>query len=408
MKTLIFLCNDNSEIDIRDDIQDAKREITAGEFYYTTWSCGNNTKIEVGDKAYFKRTGSKPHGFFAAGKVVPALKEYQLKKQNEYKNLSEAYLNSFYGNSFMVVVQIDSVVDFDQPLEQERLRCMPQFRGANFTFMQGGCKFDERFCESLDSAWEDHSMPLSRRGYGKRLVDIFCDKGKKHKDEMNYQDAIEAYNQALDIQPGYSKAVNALRVCERLLHNQNTRKISEIKEIKPDNTSEESESSNISDSSNESETIQATSIAQLQKEGEQKQETTSLGAGFGNYQKNKEVEKAAIDFVQKQYDGWDIQSFERDKIGYDLTCTKDSIVKNVEVKGVSGGEPAFIITANEIEQANKNPNFVLWVVTSALNSPKGYCWTGCEMLSQFELKPIQYMARLRPIFRVEKERGCYV
>jgi hypothetical protein len=64
--------------------------------------------------------------------------------------------------------------------------------------------------------------------------------------------------------------------------------------------------------------------------------------------------------------------------------------------------------ANEVEQANKNPNFVLWVVTSALNSPKGYCWTGCEMLSQFELKPIQYMARLRPIFRVEKERGCYV
>ncbi|MEH1766080.1 hypothetical protein [Nostoc sp.] len=90
MKTLIFLCNDNSEIDIRDDIKEAKEEITAGEFYYTTWSCGNNTRIEVGDKAYFKRTGSRPHGFFAAGKVVAALDEWQLRKQNNYNHLSEA------------------------------------------------------------------------------------------------------------------------------------------------------------------------------------------------------------------------------------------------------------------------------------------------------------------------------
>ncbi|NEU80688.1 DUF3883 domain-containing protein [Nostoc sp. UIC 10630] len=401
MKTLIFLCNENSEIDIRDDIKDAKQEITAGEFYYTTWSCGNNTRIEVGDKAYFKRTGSRPHGFFAAGKVVAALKEYQLKTQNEYKNLSEAYLNSFYGNSFMVVVQIDSVVDFDQPLEQEKLRYMPQFRGANFTFMQGGCKFDERFCESLDSAWENHSMPLSRQGYGKRLVDIFCDKGKKHKDERNYQDAIKAYNQALDIQPGYSKAINALNLCESLLNRQNTKVISTVEEIKPDNISQESESSNTLKPSNEVEIIENISIVSIPEKKENEEEADLLGAGFGNYQKNKEVEKAAIDFVQKQYHGWNIQSVERDNLGYDLICTKDSIVKNIEVKGVSGREPAFIITANEVEQAKKNPNFVLWVVTSALNSPKGHCWTGCEMLSQFELKPIQYMARQRPIFKVE-------
>ena len=137
MKTLIFLCNDIFEKNIRDDIKNAKQEITAGNFYYTTWSCGNNTKIEVGDKAYLKRTGSKTHGFFAAGKVVAALKKYQLKTQNEYKNLSEAYLNIFYRNSsmvrncFMVDVQIESVVDFDLPLEQEKLKYMPQFRGAN-------------------------------------------------------------------------------------------------------------------------------------------------------------------------------------------------------------------------------------------------------------------------------------
>jgi tetratricopeptide (TPR) repeat protein len=300
-----------------------------------------------------------------------------------------------------VILQIDSVVDFDQPLEQEKLRCMPQFKGANFIFMQGGCKFDERFCESLDSAWEDHSMPLSRRGYGKRLVDIFCDKGKAHKDERNYQDAIEAYNQALDIQPGYSKAINALNLCESLLNRQNTKVISTVEEIKPDNISQESESSNTLEPSNEVEIIENISIVSIPEKKENEEEADFLGAGFGSSPKNKEVEKAAIDFVMKQYDGWNIQSVEKDKKGYDLICTKSSIVKNVEVKGVSGKEPAFIITANEVEQANKNPNFVLWVVTSALNSPKGHCWTGCEMLSQFELKPIQYMARLRPIFKVE-------
>lgn len=70
MKTLIFLCNDNSEIDIRKNIEDAKKQIASEEFYDTTWSSGNSTKIKVGDRAYLKRTGSKPHGFFAAGKVV--------------------------------------------------------------------------------------------------------------------------------------------------------------------------------------------------------------------------------------------------------------------------------------------------------------------------------------------------
>lgn len=401
MKTLIFLCNEDTEIDIRKNIEDAKKQIASEEFYDTTWSSGNSTKIKVGDRAYLKRTGSKPHGFFAAGKVVAASKGYQLREQDEYNHLSEAYFNSFYRNSFMVVLRIDSIVNFDQPLEQEKLKCMPQFEGANFKFQQGGCEFDERFCESLDSAWEAHSMPLSRRGYGKRLVDIFCDKGKKHKDERNYQDAIEAYNQALDIQPGYSKAINALNLCESLLKKEITKKISETEEIKPDNTSDQSESSNTLELSNQIKSLENISIASIPEEKENEEEADFLGAGFGSYLKNKEVEKAAIDFVQKQYDCWIIQSVERDNLGYDLICTKDSIVKNIEVKGVSGREPAFIITANEVNQANENPNFVLWVVTSALNSPKGHCWTGCEMLSQFELKPIQYMARLRPIFKVE-------
>ena len=379
MATFIFLCNDDIEIGIRHHLEDAKKQITAGNFWKAPWSSGNSNKIKIGDRAYLKRTGSKPHGFFAAGKVLAAPKDKQQR----------------------VILQIDSVVDFDQPLEQEKLRCMPQFKGANFIFMQGGCKFDERFCESLDSAWEDHSMPLSRRGYGKRLVDIFCDKGKAHKDERNYQDAIEAYNQALDIQPGYSKAINALNLCESLLNRQNTKVISTVEEIKPDNISQESESSNTLEPSNEVEIIENISIVSIPEKKENEEEADFLGAGFGSSPKNKEVEKAAIDFVMKQYDGWNIQSVEKDKKGYDLICTKSSIVKNVEVKGVSGKEPAFIITANEVEQANKNPNFVLWVVTSALNSPKGHCWTGCEMLSQFELKPIQYMARLRPIFKVE-------
>lgn len=123
------------------------------------------------------------------------------------------------------------------------------------------------------------------------------------------------------------------------------------------------------------------------------------GAGFGNPEENKEVEKAAIAIVKKKYkfDGWTVRSVERDKCGFDLECHKGEITENVEVKGVSGTERSFFITAGEVEQAKINSKFVLIVVTSALSSsPVMTCYSGTEFFRSFELKVVQYRAALRP------------
>jgi hypothetical protein len=103
-----------------------KSEISSGEYYETSWSCSNYRFIQVGDRAYFQRsgnTGNEPSGFIAAGHIIAAPKDYQLKvlDSKKYSDLSEAYISDNAG-CFFVYIQIDSVVDFDFPLEQKNLK----------------------------------------------------------------------------------------------------------------------------------------------------------------------------------------------------------------------------------------------------------------------------------------------
>ena len=92
MVTRIFLCNEQTEPEIRDFIREAIADITEGEQYIVTWNCGNIQTLKVGDRAYFKRIGSANQGYFASGTVVPADREYQLKQRSaRYRELSEAY-----------------------------------------------------------------------------------------------------------------------------------------------------------------------------------------------------------------------------------------------------------------------------------------------------------------------------
>ncbi|GEM_PF-4608794 len=128
------------------------------------------------------------------------------------------------------------------------------------------------------------------------------------------------------------------------------------------------------------------------------QQTPPSGAGFGIPEENKKVEKAAVDFVKQKYinDGWEVNSVENEKCGYDLECHKDGITENVEVKGISGTEQSFIITAGEIYQAQTNSLFVLAVVTSARSQPPVLTrYSGRDFFDCFELKPLQYRAVLR-------------
>jgi hypothetical protein len=124
----------------------------------------------------------------------------------------------------------------------------------------------------------------------------------------------------------------------------------------------------------------------------------NAGAGFGDSIENKLVEDAAVDAVKTCYekDGWTVGSVEREKRGFDLECRKGQVVENVEVKGVRGTKQSFIITAGEVEQARRNNEFVLIVVTSALSkSPVLTRYSGAEFGRKFELAAVQYRAVVR-------------
>ncbi len=123
-----------------------------------------------------------------------------------------------------------------------------------------------------------------------------------------------------------------------------------------------------------------------------------FGGGFGNAEKNAEVEKVAIAIVKQKYknDGWKIQSVEQQKQGFDLLCRKGNKEEHVEVKGISGSICSFIVTANEVKQAERDSKFVLWAVTNVLSkTPATHRYTAQEFLNQFALEPLQYKASLK-------------
>jgi len=124
----------------------------------------------------------------------------------------------------------------------------------------------------------------------------------------------------------------------------------------------------------------------------------SGGAGFGDPITNREVERAAIELVTNLYtvSDWNVLSVEADKCGYDLCCRKGTVEEHVEVKGIQGEIPSFIITMGEIRQAESNLSFVICIVTLALSKkPKVRQYTGAEFINNFDLTPLTYRASLR-------------
>jgi hypothetical protein len=120
---------------------------------------------------------------------------------------------------------------------------------------------------------------------------------------------------------------------------------------------------------------------------------TPYGAGFGDPISNREVEKAAIDFVTTHYStlGWKVTSKEREKCGYDLLCENNQEIHHVEVKGVKGSIESVILTKNEVSYLDRPESFVC-LVTSALSSPKLTSYSGEEFKKHFKLEPYAFMA----------------
>jgi hypothetical protein len=128
------------------------------------------------------------------------------------------------------------------------------------------------------------------------------------------------------------------------------------------------------------------------------EEVKQLEVDFGDWEKNQQVEQAAVRHITARYEeeGWTVQSVETLGRGYDLSCTRGGQQQHVEVKSISGSDPAFFITENELRQAEKDSQFLLCAVTRVLSGrPQVHIWTGQELLERFEVFPLQYAARLR-------------
>lgn len=86
----------------------------------------------------------------------------------------------------------------------------------------------------------------------------------------------------------------------------------------------------------------------------------------------KRVEKAAIDFVTKEYKalGYKIKSREKDNIGWDLDAKKNGIYLKLEVKGMAKNYVNVVISNNEYKNMMANKDcYRLCVVINAVTSP---------------------------------------
>jgi hypothetical protein len=93
------------------------------------------------------------------------------------------------------------------------------------------------------------------------------------------------------------------------------------------------------------------------------------GAGFGDAAKNRAVELAAMRVVIEHFSSWEPTDVSAKKVGWDVTLTRGSEERHIEVKGVSGRKPSVLLTRNEVRTATDDPRWSLVVVTQALVAP---------------------------------------
>jgi tetratricopeptide (TPR) repeat protein len=207
METIILQCNERNEPDVRDWIKQIREELREGESAGWLWSCGKVRKIQVGDRVFLQRTGEPPRGYFASGYTIAALEEEQLKLQEPaYEDLSEAYHTTFYGDSFKICFEIETIVDYDSPLEIDYLKQLSQFEGCNFTRFGGGTAFTADYTVFLEEEWKKHSLKLSRSGQGTRLIDTYCLQGMQALKEQKFDEAYDLYADALALDLNYPQA----------------------------------------------------------------------------------------------------------------------------------------------------------------------------------------------------------
>lgn len=127
--------------------------------------------------------------------------------------------------------------------------------------------------------------------------------------------------------------------------------------------------------------------------------SANSGAGFGSPESNRKVELAAVKAVTQSLSkaGWKVKSVEKQNLGYDLLATKGTQTQHVEVKGVAGDVPEFIITQNELACAKSDKAFVLAVVTGALTARQRRIeqLQSHALLSRYDFKPVSFWAKTK-------------
>jgi hypothetical protein len=115
---------------------------------------------------------------------------------------------------------------------------------------------------------------------------------------------------------------------------------------------------------------------------------------------NRKIEQTAIAFAKRRLSSgkWRFISKESDKVGFDLLATRRGVERHIEVKGVKGTKPDFIITAAEVRSAQTDRRWEAWVVTSALStSPRCTEIPGADLVQLYDLKTIACRAiRISP------------
>lgn len=122
---------------------------------------------------------------------------------------------------------------------------------------------------------------------------------------------------------------------------------------------------------------------------------SSAGAAFGDAVTNEVVEQAAMEEVMAYYHGLGFvtQDVSALKCGWDVTCeSPDYGELHVEVKGISGSQVTFLLTANEYRTATADPSWRLAAVTDALGTrPTITVLTGVQAVAGSQ--PLMYQYR---------------
>ena len=122
----------------------------------------------------------------------------------------------------------------------------------------------------------------------------------------------------------------------------------------------------------------------------------SHGAGFGDPDTNPEIERAAVNHVRDDYEsrGWEVETREKDKVGYDLDCRRGRLLRRVEVKGTSGNIESFFITKNELNRLNTDDLIVLAIVLRATDEEAAIMreYSALEARARFSFSCVNYKA----------------